>query len=675
MNTHHSCTPPNARSFPGALAPLVAAVLLQTPALAQTDAFAAWTHRAPVQVTTPGLTSLDLPPEVMDASRVSSLGDLRLVDPSGNEAAFVLEWPALPQFRTEAVADFKSTLQGDQTVLEFSTPANGAVDEVTLHTGTQAFIKAATVEGTSNGTEWRTLVQGGVIFRQGGVTQLTLKLPAAVWQRLRITLDDRRHAPVAFTGASVRLSEPETLTVTQPLVHFGTKSERSRGGVPGFSIVKLDARTTGLYVRSLRIKTSEAVFQRDVAVTLCDAEGKPSVEVGRGPIYRVALDDQHAEELEIPVFRQMPGRVIELRIENGDSPPLRIDSVEAERYRLSMVFHAATPGEWHLLAGNAAAVVPRYDLAALSGQLRSASAGTATSGNVEPNPDFLRQAALPQPGEGGAPLDVSKWGWRKPVNVTGTGVVQLALDAQTLSGSSHHDFRDLRLIQAGRQIPYLASWMASMQEVPVTSTIETDEKRPSFTRWRIELPFAGHVAEELRVRSPLPYFKRSVWVREEARDDFGNPERRTLGNTFWSRQTEKPEEDLVVRVQLQPKTATILLETDDADNAPLRLDSMRIAFRQARLIFPLQTTEPVYLYYGKNRVSEPRYDLELVRRDFETAPKIPATLGEEEKLKGGGEPYGASSGVGSAWLWAALALVVAGLLWVVARMLPKEVAK
>jgi hypothetical protein len=177
------------------------------------------------------------------------------------------------------------------------------------------------------------------------------------------------------------------------------------------------------------------------------------------------------------------------------------------------------------------------------------------------------------------------------------------------------------------------------------------------------------------VRSPLPYFKRSVWVREDGRDEYGNPKRRTLGNTFWSRQSAKPEEDLVVRVQMQPKATTILLETDDNDNAPLRLDTMRIAYRRAQLIFPLQSAEPVHLYYGKTPVAGPRYDLALVRKEFEIAPKIIATLGEEEKLKGRREPYGASPGVGSAWLWAALALVVAGLLWIVARMLPKEVAK
>jgi hypothetical protein len=32
-----------------------------------------------------------------------------------------------------------------------------------------------------------------------------------------------------------------------------------------------------------------------------------------------------------------------------------------------------------------------------------------------------------------------------------------------------------------------------------------------------------------------------------------------------------------------------------------------------------------------------------------------------------------SSGSGSPWLWAALTLVVGGLLWIVAKMLPKQI--
>jgi len=78
----------------------------------------------------------------------------------------------------------------------------------------------------------------------------------------------------------------------------------------------------------------------------------------------------------------------------------------------------------------------------------------------------------------------------------------------------------------------------------------------------------------------------------------------------------------------------------------------------------------VQLYYRHAKASYPRYDVQMVRREFESATKVVATLGAEEQLDGfKGTPV--ASKQGGPWLWAALALVVMGLLWVVARMLPK----
>ena len=60
--------------------------------------------------------------------------------------------------------------------------------------------------------------------------------------------------------------------------------------------------------------------------------------------------------------------------------------------------------------------------------------------------------------------------------------------------------------------------------------------------------------------------------------------------------------------------------------------------------------------------------------EFETATKVAGTLGDEEKLPGYSADPRHPSGKGSPWLWAALALVVVALLWVVAKMLPKKEA-
>lgn len=98
---------------------------------------------------------------------------------------------------------------------------------------------------------------------------------------------------------------------------------------------------------------------------------------------------------------------------------------------------------------------------------------------------------------------------------------------------------------------------------------------------------------------------------------------------------------------------------------------MRVAYQPVAVVFLTRSDAPVHLLYGNRRASAPRYDIRLVRDHFERANRVNATLGAEEQTgRGTAEP--GTSGAGSAWLWAALALVVAGLLWIVARLLPAE---
>jgi hypothetical protein len=117
----------------------------------------------------------------------------------------------------------------------------------------------------------------------------------------------------------------------------------------------------------------------------------------------------------------------------------------------------------------------------------------------------------------------------------------------------------------------------------------------------------------------------------------------------------------------------IHLATDNGDNARLQITAARVVYPVVRLMFRVPDTTPVQICYGNRRAPYTRYDLQLVRPDFEKATQVAATLGEEEKLPGYEADASGPSGKGSPWLWAALALVVGALLWVVAKMLPKKV--
>jgi hypothetical protein len=618
--------------------------------------FAAWTHHQTVRVTQTGLTRLDLAPALLDASRTTSgapFHDLRIINPEGVETPYIIALPrTLRPNRVDATA-FKATLNATTTVLEFQPPTGDTITELMLQTNAQDFIKAATLEASHDRITWQTLGSGEIICRQSNTERMRLPITPTAWKHFRVTLDDTRSAPVVFTGAQVLRELPELRTVSQ------TVSIRTRNELKNETHLTLDLGTANVMLGSVRLHTPEPVFQREAALLGT-----------RTTLFRLKHDGFTGEELDIPVHQLATTREVELVIRHGDSPPLLIERIEATRHAVPIVFQANTPGEWQMYIGNAQSAEPRYDITAVSDKLRDASANSVVAGDVQLNSAFRKTATAPEVGDSAAVLDVSAWSYRRPIAFQEAGVIELELDPAVLA-RSESDLHDLRVIRDGRQIPYLILKPGTQREVDVAFSEVPDAKAPTYSHWDITLPFAAFPASELIVESSSPLFERQLTVMEY-RDTNQGRVGHSSGSAMWRRKPGQPNEPLRIKLHNPLQTDTLKLSTDNGDNAPLKLTSIRVSHPVVRLLFRVSDTTPVYLCYGHCNASYPRYDLDLVRREFETATKVSATLGEEETLSGYKSMPTQSPVSGSPWLWAALTLVVGGLLWIVARLLPKQ---
>ena len=152
-------------------------------------------------------------------------------------------------------------------------------------------------------------------------------------------------------------------------------------------------------------------------------------------------------------------------------------------------------------------------------------------------------------------------------------------------------------------------------------------------------------------------------------DGHGGRFRNELGGAEWKR-TADSKDFLTVTLASAPQSDTVFLETDNGDNPPIDLDNLRLLYPVTRIVF--KATAPPTLYYGNPSASAPRYDLGLVATKLLSAEKAVATPGTEEILRKvpwiEGEPLTGARG----WLfWGILVLVVAGLITVIVRLLPK----
>ncbi len=627
----------------------------------------AWRFEQPVTVTAPGLTRLDLPVETINASQ-PELHDVRLLSPSGVETPLVIETTSLVPPRGEGVKDFKASAGDGETVLLLETGATEAIHGVILETPAPEFIKSVRVESGADGAQWSELVAGAVVFRQrDGAARLRVPVPSGVYARLRITLDDKRAQPVPFTAARVDFTKQKP--VTAPHAISITKTEQKAKE----TVLTLDLGAANLNVASLTLQVNDPVFNRRVYLTYVqDDHGAPRTVSGVNDVLcrLPEKDGLKAESLELPVAWQIPVRQATLTIVNGDSPPLQVTGITAARQPVALVFFAPEAGAWRLLTGHRTAARPGYDVTALDAELRKSPASGAQAGGLAPNPTFKEPAALPGVPAEGSGIDLAKWRFRKAVSGAAAGVIRVELDEEVLS-SCQDGLGDIRLVQKDRQIPWLRAESRAVRTIKPGVSRESDPKRPRVSLWKLTQPHAGLPVRELTCTSPTPLFDRTVSLWGNQKDEFGNVHRTQFGFAQWVRRTAG--EPAIFSLQLGSYARVqgeLFLETENGDNPPIEIADVKLLTPVQTLVAKVTDSAPVFLYYGNEHTQEPSYDLQLVRQELLAATPAPATLGAEEVLRG--RKSGADASAGSPWLWGALGLVVAVLLWVVAKMLPSN---
>lgn len=617
---------------------------------------AAWKHLQKLPVTQPGLQRVELDPALLDAS-ATALGDLRLVNPAGEERPFAILTPQRPQKHSEEAAGFTQQLEGTVSRFEFQAGGAKALNEVSFRVAGYDFIKAATLEGSLDGMNWQPLAENTLICRQHGFEKTTLRFASAAWRHFRLTLDDQRSKPIVIEGATLHGGQDEAPSVVQAVTILG-REEQNRS-----THLRIGLGAANLPLATLRLKSPEGVFQRQIRI------GSSSTW-----FFRLQHEGRSVEDLEHMLDQSHPSRELDLIIENGDNPPLKIDSIEITRHVLPLVFQADVAGEWKLFAGNPQASAPSYDLAKMSDQLRRALSTLVKANSVEANPAFRAEAALPAMGEASeVRLDTRGWQWRRAITPSEKGprIFRVVLDDHIQTHASANG-SDLRVIAGdGVLVRHLMQDKGQKATARAEFVLYPDEKRPQTSRWRFRLPLAGLPVTALHLETSSTLFERQLRLFEMEEDRrTGRMVERQLGYVFWKSTPDAPVKRMRLEISQRPRGNEIMLETDNGDNPALQLRAAFWEKKAVSLLFEADGgAQPLYLLYGNPNVAAPQYDIQLVRERFEKAAHAGTLLRDVEALTP--KKASASTMSGSPWLWAALVLVVGGLLWVVARLLPK----
>jgi hypothetical protein len=629
---------------------------------------AAWANVQTFQVEKSGLAKVDLPLETLNAAR-PYLEDLRLYDDTGKEIPFLVERPIRTVRQTRPAGDLRIEVAVDQTLVRFASESAQPLSGITLVTPAREFIKAVMIEASSEGQAWVNLARGQPVFRQsGGADQLFMPLPRGPWRFFRLTLDDRRSPPIPVTGIQLHEADP----VPVPEIPVDIKLIE-REEILGETRVTLQVPAANLTLAGLALETPDVLFTRPVALSVRQFQDQDIKEklLYQATIFRVAIDSQTSiSNVAFASDLTMPSREVLLRIDNGDSPPLKIAGFNAQRRPVYVVFLAPQVGNYHFLSGNPQCALPRYDLASQKAQLTSAVLLSKPPQNLQPNPAYKPVEAIPEISLGSA-IDSSSWKCRKLVPIVRAGTYQVDLDLEVLSRT--RSLHDVRLLAGDRQLPYILERTSIHRALNPEVKAVDDPKRPKVSRWELILPFPRLPVMKLSWATDSPYFRRNVQVYEEIEDNLGAPQKLFHAQTLWVKSLEQPSGLLALNLN-PPQANRLILEIDNGDNPPIQLKNIQAWYPLTRLLFkaPAHATN-LHLYFGNPEAPPPQYDLELVASQLLATDKTKTTLGKEEILRADSWIEGIKTKQrATALFWIVLVVVVLGLLYLIAKLLPQS---
>jgi len=349
-----------------------------------------WQSRLPANAAPAGFVRLSLTPEILDRS-APALQDLRIRDGAGELAPYVFYAERVAEQRVEKWQDLRlidrTYREGEyaRVVLDFGKAAEKNRIRVVL--AEDQYCRRLSLEGSHDNQTWETVVEGKWVFRlkQDGkdFEMNTVEFPVNTFRYLRLTVfaaPDQPAAPeIRSTQSAMTKSVPGKERIPVPVSITSVVHDPKKKcsvyeldlGYRNLPIMCLEAAFSDPYFyRGYELLGRNAITERVQGPTDTDMEERKASwrSIRSGVVYRVhdqrpEKDAQVAESGPIENL-QAPYRYLQLRIHNGDNPPLTLDgTVTAYRRDVGLVFDYNPAETYSLCFGNAQAPSVKFDLA------------------------------------------------------------------------------------------------------------------------------------------------------------------------------------------------------------------------------------------------------------------------------------------------------------------------
>jgi hypothetical protein len=347
------------------------------------EPFPDWKYHGRMQALQGPFVALPLTPRNLDLSERPDLSDYRVVDTRGTEVPFAVVFEKEKLTETNRKGTILNREFPDPSMSRITVDFGASVtkNKITVETEGNNFRRSLRVEGSDDQHLWATILPEAWIIAAGDTPEKRFEsfdIGSNTYRYLRISVSkmpEENKPPeikqVSFLHREIR--RPQETTIKGSLLSIHTKRD-------GTTVAELDFGSRNLSIQRFRLQLSrdpDRIFEKR-----CELFGRNSLQhterirfesgeygkermvetsweaLGSGTVYRTT---QGTLSLELNVPARF--RFIQIRIENGNSPPLNINGVMAVTAPVYLVLEPAGQSRLDIYAGNKAATVPRYESA------------------------------------------------------------------------------------------------------------------------------------------------------------------------------------------------------------------------------------------------------------------------------------------------------------------------
>jgi len=313
------------------------------------------------KVDSTGFYRIELQPAFIAKSN-AGLSDIRLIDAKGNFVPYVTagsmpqtdntEFMVLPEVVTPLKPD-----TGTSFVVECR--EEKPINKLWINLRNTSAERYMNLAGSDDLKHWFAIeenisLNNGKEGSNGTLTE-QITFPASNYRYLKLLVNDKNKTPVKFVGAGI-YRNASIHNVYQPILLEATKQADSNKS-SWFTIKLRD----NYQVNKLHLKITEpAYFKRPVSVY---------DDSGASPVLISESELNSSEPLDL--FLSVKTNRLLLKIDNADSPPLKIAGATLYQADEYIVSYLEAGQSYKLLTGDRKATTPEYDLKFFTDSIRS----------------------------------------------------------------------------------------------------------------------------------------------------------------------------------------------------------------------------------------------------------------------------------------------------------------